>query len=134
MLEASLCTESCPTGASHRLPSEILRGPPPGYRIRCSRTCRLKTKQRLADVCCRQRCPGAHGLGILHTYRPPQVDRIWLWVYYNRIPIYITFYLPEGDYTLNPQPQGDYRNPQFFFKSHKHAPWHQPVCKRSGWV
>ena len=26
-------------------------------------------------------------------YSPPKVDRIWLWVYYNKIPIYPIFYL-----------------------------------------
>ena len=29
---------------------------------------------------------------------PPCVDRIWLWVYYNKIPIYPIFYLLKGDY------------------------------------
>ena len=32
------------------------------------------------------------------TYSPPYVDRIWLWVYYDEIPIYPIFYLLEGDY------------------------------------
>ena len=31
---------------------------------------------------------------------PPQVDRIWLWVYYNKIPLYPIFYLHSGDYKL----------------------------------
>ena len=34
------------------------------------------------------------------TYSPPQVDRIWLWVCYNKIPIYPIypiFYLLKGD-------------------------------------
>ena len=26
------------------------------------------------------------------SYSPPKVDRIWLWVYYNKIPIYPIFY------------------------------------------
>ena len=26
-------------------------------------------------------------------------DRIWLWVYYNKIPIYPIFYPLKGDYT-----------------------------------
>ena len=30
------------------------------------------------------------------VYSPPLVDRIWLWVYYNKIPIYPIFYLLEG--------------------------------------
>ena len=34
------------------------------------------------------------------VYSPPQVDRIWLWVYYNKIPIYPIFYLLKGDYRL----------------------------------
>ena len=33
-------------------------------------------------------------------YNPPYVDRIWLWVYYDKIPIYPMFYLPKGDYML----------------------------------
>ena len=28
----------------------------------------------------------------------PEVDRIWLWVYFNKIPIYPIFYLLKGDY------------------------------------
>ena len=38
------------------------------------------------------------GLGF-GVYSPPLVDRIWLWVYYNKIPIYPIFYLLKGDYT-----------------------------------
>ena len=30
----------------------------------------------------------------------PYVDIIWLWVYYNKTPIYLTFYILKGDYTL----------------------------------
>ena len=30
----------------------------------------------------------------------PYVDRIWLWVYYNKIPMYPIFYLLKGDYVL----------------------------------
>ena len=30
------------------------------------------------------------------VYSPPEVDRIWLWAYYNKIPIYPIFYLPQG--------------------------------------
>ena len=37
----------------------------------------------------------------------PQVDRIWLWVHYNKIPIYPIFYLL----------QGDYKHPLFGFRS-----------------
>ena len=29
---------------------------------------------------------------------PPQVDRRWLWVCYNKIPLYLIFYLLKGDY------------------------------------
>ena len=38
-----------------------------------------------------------HGL-CLQGYSPPQVDRIWLWVYYNKILIYRIFYLHKADY------------------------------------
>ena len=31
-----------------------------------------------------------------HNIRP-EVDRIWLWVYCNKIPIYPVFYLLKGD-------------------------------------
>ena len=31
------------------------------------------------------------------VYSPPEVDRIWLWVYYNKIPLYPIFYLLKGD-------------------------------------
>ena len=33
-----------------------------------------------------------------YAYSPPEVDRIWLRVYYNKIPIYPPFYLLKGDY------------------------------------
>ena len=33
------------------------------------------------------------------NYSPPEVDRIWLWVYYNKIPMYPIFYLLKGDYS-----------------------------------
>ena len=36
------------------------------------------------------------GLG----YSPPGADRTWLWVYYNKIPIYLIFYLLQGGYRL----------------------------------
>ena len=29
-------------------------------------------------------------------YSPPEVDRIWLWVYHNKIPIYPIFFLLKG--------------------------------------
>ena len=45
---------------------------------------------------------GSHGIG--GGYGHPYVDRIWLRVYYNEIPIYPIFYLLKGDYTLNPKP------------------------------
>ena len=33
------------------------------------------------------------------TFRPPEVDRIWLWVnYFNKMPINPVFYLLKGDY------------------------------------
>ena len=32
------------------------------------------------------------------AYSPPQVDRIWLWIDYNRIPTYSIFYLLTGHY------------------------------------
>ena len=31
------------------------------------------------------------------TYSPPEVDRMWLWVYQNKIPKYPIFYLLKGD-------------------------------------
>ena len=40
--------------------------------------------------------PLLKGCGIL-GFRPSFVDRIWLWVHYNEIPIYPIFYLLEGD-------------------------------------
>ena len=33
-----------------------------------------------------------------NTYSPPEVDGIWLGVYYSKLPIYPIFYLREGDY------------------------------------
>ena len=33
------------------------------------------------------------------VYSPPSVDRIWLWVNHNKIPIYPIFYVLKGDYT-----------------------------------
>ena len=37
---------------------------------------------------------------------PRLVDRIWLWVYYNKIPIYPIFYLLKGDYIVTTRKQG----------------------------
>ena len=39
------------------------------------------------------------GLGF-RAYSSPSVDRIWLWVYSNKIPIYPIFYLFKGDYRV----------------------------------
>ena len=39
---------------------------------------------------------GLHGSRVPQNpkpYSPSKVDRIWLWVYYNKIPIYPIFYL-----------------------------------------
>ena len=43
------------------------------------------------------RSPGqfTKGFGV---YSFPEVDRIWLWVYHNKIPIYFIFDLLKGDY------------------------------------
>ena len=37
---------------------------------------------------------------VCEGYSPPKVDRIWLWVHYEKIPIYPIFYLLKGDYIL----------------------------------
>ena len=34
---------------------------------------------------------------ILDGYRPCDVDRIWVWVFCNKIPIYPIFYRLKGD-------------------------------------
>ena len=39
-----------------------------------------------------------HLIAVTNTYSPPQVERIWLWVYYNKIPIQPIFYLLKGAY------------------------------------
>ena len=39
------------------------------------------------------------GAGVYSSI-PPEVDRIWLWGYYNKIPIYPILYLLKGDYIL----------------------------------
>ena len=36
------------------------------------------------------------------TYSPPSVDRIWLWVYQNKIRIYPIFSLLKVDYMPSP--------------------------------
>ena len=41
-------------------------------------------------------CKGSFCLGS----SPPEVDRIWLWGYYNEIPIYPILYLHKGDYRV----------------------------------
>ena len=38
---------------------------------------------------------------IAGIYSPPQVDRIWLWVFLDSIPIYPILYLLKGDYICN---------------------------------
>ena len=37
-------------------------------------------------------------------HSPPEVDRVWSWVYDNEIPIYPVFYLLKGDYNPNIYP------------------------------
>ena len=37
------------------------------------------------------------GLQVGKRYSPPLVGGIWLWVYYNKIPIYPIFFLLKGD-------------------------------------
>ena len=41
-----------------------------------------------------------HSFGF-KPYSPLYVDRIWLWVYYNKIPVYPRVCLLAGDYNLN---------------------------------
>ena len=36
--------------------------------------------------------------GLDSDYSPPKVDRIWLWVDYDKIPRYPRFYLLKSDY------------------------------------
>ena len=44
-------------------------------------------------------CRGCCGLCLeTDRYSFPQVDRIWFWVYFKKIPIYPIFYLLKGDY------------------------------------
>ena len=44
------------------------------------------------------RAPGCLDFELAQHYSPPEVDRILLWVYYTKIPIYTIFYLPKGNY------------------------------------
>ena len=56
------------------------------------------------------------------VYSPPQVDRIWLWVCYTKIPIICPiFYLLKGDYTLNPKPETIY--PIFYLLKGDYRAW-----------
>ena len=34
------------------------------------------------------------------VYSPPEIERIWLWVYYNEITTYPMFYLFKEDYRV----------------------------------
>ena len=58
----------------------------------------------------RELCPSFTGtrecwcLAMCYGYSPPKVDRIWIWVCYNKIPIYPIFYLLRGDYGPNIDP------------------------------
>ena len=57
----------------------------------------------------------AHSHDALGLFRnsPPQVDRIWLWVYFNKIPIYPIFYLLKGDHRpFQPQKNGQGADPK----------------------
>ena len=38
--------------------------------------------------------------GLMQGCSAPEVDGIWLWVQYNRIPIYSIFYLLKRDYMV----------------------------------
>ena len=40
---------------------------------------------------------------VFEDHSPPQVDRIWPWVCYNKIFIYPIFYLLKGDYMVRVQ-------------------------------
>ena len=42
--------------------------------------------------------PAIFGLGF-RVYSPPEINTVWLWLYYKKIPIYPIFYLLKGDYT-----------------------------------
>ena len=44
--------------------------------------------------------------GTLATYSPRKVDRIWLWAYYHKIPIYPMFYLLKGTIGFYGDPRG----------------------------
>ena len=39
-------------------------------------------------------------VGYVKGYSPPSVNRIWLWVYHDKIPIYPNLYLLKGDFKL----------------------------------
>ena len=45
----------------------------------------------------------------LPIFSPPEVDRIWLWVYLDKLPIYPIFYLLKVDYSL---PRENLRDPR----------------------
>ena len=58
----------------------------------------------LAKAAKAQSCRESQDSGSLKSFRvegPPEVDRIRLWVYPNKIPIYPIFYLLKGDYRPN---------------------------------
>ena len=56
------------------------------------------------------------------TYSPPEVDRIWLWVCHNKIPIYPIFYLLKGGYNL------EYKwNESHTVRQHSHT-YHSDCC------
>ena len=38
------------------------------------------------------------GEALTNSYSPPSGDRVWLWAYYNKIPMHPIFYLLKGDY------------------------------------
>ena len=59
-----------------------------GYRRREEKDCAARTSAALAFL------SATH----LKVYSPPEVDRTWLWVYYNKIPRYPIFYLLKGSY------------------------------------
>ena len=49
-------------------------------------------------------------------YSSPEVDEIWLWVYYNKIPIDPIFYVLNGDYIWSSQPPPNRIPPMICFK------------------
>ena len=54
-------------------------------------------KQLHAPCACHGSGLGLRVLGF-RLIVPLKIDRIWLWVFYNKIPIYLLFYLLKGDY------------------------------------